>query len=234
MSNTIEKLSEVYQPYAAIIAYKAVTKEYCNDGYYLEKRDIRNGKMCVGKPLTQKMLATLIRNVQTSTAQLDYGMYGVMPKNILYCDTRIDHDRLVWYHGPEERNVYFAKSLNIPDGKMKVPGLIYVVSNNALSMYAFKGKKPTDKLYRAPFMNTTESVCLGSAKVKKPEERTYENIIAYWEKMFWQSEFSHISGINPINGNLAVLTKELIKTGAPFPTDVLLEIKEKKLKDLLK
>lgn len=234
MSKTIQLLQEVYQPFAAIIAYKANAKNVRDEGYYLEKRTISNGKMGVGKPLTQKMLATLIHSVQTSTSQLDYGMYGAMPDNILYCDTRIDHDRLVWYHGPEERNVFFSKGLNIPDGRMKVPGLIYVVQNNTLSMYAFKGKKPTEKLYRAPFMNTTEGVCLGSAKVKKPEERTFTNVIAYWEKMFWQSEFSHISGSNPIKGNLATLTKQLIKTGEPFPTDVLVEIKGKKLKDLLK
>jgi PRTRC genetic system protein B len=190
--------------------------------------------MGVGTPLTQKMMASLMNNVQASTKQLDMGLYGTMPEGVLYCDTRIDHDRLVWYHGPEERCVYFSEGLNIPSGKMMVPGLIYVVHDKRLSLYAFKGKKPTGKLYRAPFMNTVEDVCLGSAKVKYPEEKTFVNVIAYWEKMFWQSEFSHLSGNNPINGNLAVLTKHLISTGEPFPTDVLIEIKNKKLSDLLK
>lgn len=234
MSNVIKQLSEVYQPFAAIIAYKADKEKYSEDVYYLEKRNIRNGKMGAGKPLTQKMLVTLIHSVQTSTAQLDLGMYGAIPNNILYCDTRIDHDRLVWYHGPEERFAYFSKGLNIPNGKMKVPGLLYVVHGNTLSMYAFKGKKPTGTLYRAPFMNTTTNVCLGNAKVKKPDERTFANVIAYWEKMFWLSEFSHLSGDNPIKGNLAVLTKQLIKTGEEFPVDVLIEINGTKLKDLLK
>lgn len=234
MSNTIKLLSEVYQPFAAIIAYKTDAEKYSENAYYLEKRNIRNGKMGAGKPLTQKMLATLIHSVQTSTEQLDLGIYGAMPNNILYCDTRIDHDHLVWYHEPEERYVYFSKTLNIPNGKMKVPGLLYVVKSNTLSMYAFKGKKPTGTLYFAPFMNTNVNVCLGSAKVEKPDERTFANVIAYWEKMFWQSEFSHLSGNNPIKGNLAVLTKQLIKTGDTFPTDVLIEIKGTKLKDLLK
>lgn len=234
MSKVLKYLSDVYQPYAAIIAYKADSESYSDVGYYLEKRDIRNGKMGAGKPLTQKMLASLIHSIQTSTAQLDMGLYGEMPNNVLYVDTRIDRDRFVWYHGPEERNVYFTESLNIPNGVMKVPGLIYVVEGNRLSMYAFKGKKPSDKLYHSPFMNTSESVCLGNAKVKMPEERTFENVMEYWERMFWNSEFSHLTGENPITGNLAVLTKHLIETGEPFPTDVLTEVKGKKLKDLLK
>ena len=97
-----------------------------------------------------------------------------------------------------------------------------------MRLYAFKGKRPTDKLYQPPFMNKgSNSGCLGNAKVKKPEDRTFDNIIAYWEKMYWNSEFSHILGGNPIKGNLAVLTKELIETGKPFPTDVLVPLKLK-------
>lgn len=83
-------------------------------------------------------------------------------------------------------------------------------------------------------MNTAEnSVCLGNAKVEKPEERTFENVIAYWEKMYWNSEFSHILGDNPVKGNLAVLTKELIETGKDFPTDVLVPVNVK-LSNLLR
>ena len=234
MSKTIKRITEVYEPFAAIVAYMTGDTDSSERGYYLEKRNIRNGKMGVGKPLTHKMLASIIKTVQTTSSQLDLGMYGRVPSNVLYCDTRIDHDKLVWYHGPEERNVFFSKSLNIPNGKMKVPGLVYVVANGKMRLYAFKGKHPADKLYHAPFMNTAEnSVCLGNAKVEKPEERTFENVIAYWEKMYWNSEFSHILGDNPVKGNLAVLTKELIETGKDFPSDVLVPVNVK-LSNLLR
>lgn len=231
MSKIIKTITDVYQPFAAIIAYK--TGEEYNKDYYLEKRDITNGVMGAGKPLTENMVSVLVKNVTAANPQLDKSLYGAVPENVLYCDTRMEKDKLVWYHGPEERFVYFIKSLNIPNGKMKVPGLLYVVQDNSLSLYAFKGKKPKEVLYRAPFMNTTEHVCLGSAKVQKPTERTFSNVIAYWEKMFWQSEFSHLSGQNPINGNLALLTKRLIETGEPFPEDVLKPV-SKKLKEILK
>lgn len=233
MSKTIKRITEVYQPFAAIIAYMTGEKDDSNRGYYLERRTIRNGKMGVGKPLTHKMLASIIKTVQTTSSQLDLGMYGRVPSNVLYSDTRIDHDKLVWYHGPEERNVFFSEKLNIPSGKMKVPGLVYVVDKGRMRLYAFKGKRPSDKLYHAPFMNTGDTVCLGNAKVEKPEDRTFENIIAYWEKMYWNSEFSHILGDNPVKGNLAVLTKKLIETGSEFPTDKLVPVKVK-LNDLLR
>lgn len=231
MSKIIKTITDLYQPYAAIIAYR--TDEEHGSDYYLEKRDIKNGVMGAGQPLTEDLMASLIKNVATTNPQLDKSMFGAVPDNVLYCDTRMEKDKLVWYHGPEERNVFFIKELNIPNGRMKVPGILYVVDKGSLSIYAFKGKKPKNELYRAPFMNTTENVCLGSAKVTKPTERTFANVMAYWEKMFWLSEFSHLSGQNPIKGNLALLTKRLIETGEPFPTDVLKPV-SKKLKEILK
>ena len=83
-------------------------------------------------------------------------------------------------------------------------------------------------------MNTTpEYVCLGNSKVAFPQERTFSNVIDYWETMFWQSEFSHILGENPCLGNLATITKECIMDGKPFPQDML-KPTSKKLTDLLR
>ena len=81
--------------------------------------------------------------------------------------------------------------------------------------------------------NVNNSVCLGSAKVRKPKDDTFEAWIEYWEQMFWKSEFSHILGSNPINGNLAVITKKCIKEGCPFPMELLIRNKTT-LSNLLK
>ena len=230
MSKIINHVEDVYKPFVAIVGYKT---DDSDTGYYLEKHVITNGKMEAGKPLTEEMLSELISAVAKDNVQIDKSLYGRMPENVLYCDTRMQRDTLIWYHGPERRCVFFTKELEIPNGQMMVPGLVYIVKNGTLSIYAFKGNKPNGELYRAPFMNTVEKVCLGSAKVEKPKERTYEKFIAYWEKMFWMSEFSHLSGANPINGNLATLTKRLIETGEPFPEDVLKPI-GKRINDVLK
>ena len=148
--------------------------------------------------------------------------------------TRVGNEKLVWYRKPEVRKLFFTKSLEIPDGDMRVPGLVYVASGKQLRVLAFKGSKPKSVLYLAPFMNTDAShVCLGNSKVKTPDERTFTNVINYWETMFWQSEFSHILGENPCLGNLATITKDCILNGKPFPDNMLKQAKCK-LQDLLR
>lgn len=220
-----------YEPKMAIILYKA--QDEVEQSLYLEKRTISKGKMKAGSPLTQRCIDSIMSSLAKFNDDVDFGLHGKLPKNLLYCDTRAGSFKLVWYNKPEKRTVYFNTQLGIPDGEMNVPGLLYVVENENLAMYAFKGNKPKRKLYRAPFMNVDIShVCLGNATVAKPSKNTYENIISYWENLFWKSEFSHILGDNPVKGNLSSITKECIKTGCEFPTEELIPIK-KTLSDFL-
>lgn len=227
-------MNDEYIPKMAIIVYQQKNDSNSDTSIYLERRSIRNGKFGAGAPLTHKCIGSIMSNLTKLNDDLDYGIHGTIPDNLLYNDTRAGRIKLIWYRKPEKRKVYFKKGLGIPDGDMQVPGLLYVVNNDKLALYAFKGNKPKSKLYRAPFMNVnSEYVCLGSAKVTKPKNCTYNEIIEYWEKMFWNSEFSHILGPNPINGNLATITKQNIISGDPFPIEVLLPIKEK-LSDFLR
>ena len=53
----------------------------------------------------------------------------------------------------------------------------------------------------------------------------------YWEHLFWESEFVHILGSNPIKADLTQITRVCIESQAPFPEDVLIESKIK-LKNL--
>lgn len=67
-----------------------------------------------------------------------------------------------------------------------------MAGGSSLSIYAYKDKKLTEKteLYAAPFFNVTgANVCLGSAKIDKPRDLTYKNLLEYWEKKFWLTEF---------------------------------------------
>lgn len=235
MSKITELLNQVYKPMCAIIAYEAEGKYSNTSTYYLEQHKInKDGSLGAGKPLLQRTIVNIFNAVSQSNKQLDSSLYGVVPENVLYCDTRIGNEKIVWYRKPEDRILFFSEGLGIENGKMGVPGLIYCVKGKNLSVYAFKGSKPKNMLYRAPFMNTSESgVCLGNSKVTFPEERTFENVMKYWEIMFWQSEFSHILGDNPCLGNLATITKECIASGSAFPQDMLKPSKLK-LQDLLK
>ena len=130
--------------------------------------------------------------------------------------------------------MYFVGSLGIPEGEIVMPGVLYEANDNTLKVYCFKGKVPKDTLWQAPFFNVNNhAVCLGTAKAKRPKSLTYIEAMEYWETMFWNSEFSHLYGGNPINGNLALITKSCIQNGDPFPTSVLIKSKTK-LKDLLR
>ncbi len=210
-------------PFASIIAYES-EGNIC----YLETRKIdRNGKMGAGKPLTETFLAKLVNVLATNTKEIDTSIHGVIPPNVLYCDTRIGKERLVWYRRREKRFLFFSESTGMPNGMVDIPPMLYCAERGkGLSVHCFKGNKPKGKLYLAPFYNTNdEYVCLGSAKKTYPDERTFENIMKYWEDMYWKSEFVHILGNNPVNGNLSVITKECITNGTPFPEELLVESK---------
>lgn len=200
--------------------------------YYLERRDIIDGKMSAAVPLTEECMTDIADSFSAERKDI---IYGAIPENMLYADCRRGHIKYIWYRGPEKRKAYFKDSLNIPNGEMYVPGLIYHVEDNKLSMYAFKGRKPKDKLFKAPFFNvySNNSICLGSARVKKPTTLTYESVILYWEDMFWKSEFSGLLGDSTAKNNLVTLTKRLISTGEKFPESELKPINTT-LKSLLK
>ena len=97
--------------------------------------------------------------------------------------------------------MFFKESLKVENAEYNLPGIIYETQGNGLNVYAYKDKEPTEKteLYAAPFFNVTgANVCLGSAKIEKPKDLTYANLLEYWEKKFWLTEFSHLgSGGNP-------------------------------------
>lgn len=213
----------------AIIVYSSA-----NSAPYLERRDIKDGKMGAGKPLTKKCVTEIFRAIVEDSEDLSEGYHGIIPRNLLYADTTTGRTRLIWYNPPMKRKMYFVGSLGIPEGEIVMPGIVYEANDNTLKVYCFKGKMPKDSLCHAPFFNVNNhAVCLGTAKAKRPKSLTYIEAMEYWETMFWDSEFSHIYGGNPINGNLAMITKSCIQNGDPFPTSVLIKSKTK-LKDLLR
>ena len=80
---------------------------------------------------------------------------------------------------------------------------------------------------------TGASVCLGSAKIEKPKYLTYTNLLEYWEKKFWLTEFSHLGGAgNPTRSNLVLVTKAA--KDKPFDPNELKPLNNMKLQDILK
>ena len=224
MGNLSNVLNDRLEATDALLFYKSTLTD---KGMYVEHRKIKDGAMGAGHPLEVNVIANLLKTVDKYAHETTnmVSLHGEIPENLLYASTSIDSYRLVWYRKPEKRYLYFTEDLGIPNGEVLVPGLVYVTDGSGLSLYAFKGNKPKKLLYKAPFFNTDNSVCLGSGKLKKPKDQTYRNWMAFWEEMFWKTEFSHLLGGNPVKGNLSIILKDCIEHHKPFPMASLIRIR---------
>ena len=216
MNELTNKLQQLMVPKAALIAYEYRENRYGNGMHYLELHPINDrGRMEAAMPVTYEFMDSLMES---------------------YTDDRrnVPHERYIWYNPPGKRKMFFAGSLNIPDGTFHVPGVIYKVSGDRLDIFSYKGEKPAENspLFLAPFFNVTgSSACLGNAVLPPPEDMTFSKLLEYWEKRFWLSEFSHLGGSrNPTGSNLVSVTEKA--RANPFDENELKPM-NKQLKDLL-
>lgn len=212
MNDRTEFISSEYKPFLAITAFRA--EGY---GFYLESHDIgADGRVMAGKPLMQETIQGIV-DVFFDERKNTQNISGMIPASLLFFNLLPGgHYNAVWYRPAEERVLHFSQGLKIPTGKAWVPAMLYVVDKNQLTVFALKSNaRPTEKtkLYMAPFHNVSEdgSVCLGSAKVKKPKQLTYDSMMKYWEDLFWLSEFSHVNGDNRTKSDLSAVWKKLLK-----------------------
>lgn len=212
MSYTTHEILELskdssFTPFMAMVAYKNH-----RDQVYIESHNInKKGQMLSGVPLSKACITELAGSFSEEQSVTPH---GILPANMLYFDSRTGYRKYIWYNPPRRQMMFFHKKLNIANGQYHIPGIVYVAKGDSLDLYAFMGKKPKDKLYKAPFFNTTNgSVCLGNAKIEYPENPTFQDLINYWEKKFWLTEFTHLGGsMNPTKGNLIQVTKDSIKS----------------------
>lgn len=231
MNKLTEELKSLMRPRAALIAYKGENTR--DSDYFLELREINEaGVMGEAIPVTYDFMNELTANYSESHNGIPT---GVIPGNLLYVDTRKGSEKYIWFNPPGKRMMYFVPKLNIENDEYHVPGIVYIAKEGSLSVYAYKDKKLSEEseLYAAPFFNTsTNGVCLGVAKLKKPTNPTYNELLEYWEKKFWLTEFSHLGGNgNPTKSNLVLVTKAA--KNEKFNLKELIPI-NKKLKDILK
>lgn len=223
--NLTKTLQKKYNPEVAVIVYRS------NDNdYYLESHKFENTKgrntLTAGVPLTEDTISSIVEYFKDKEGRESI-LKGETPPTLLFTHWSAERRVLAWYNPPMERHMSFTKSLAIPNGKASQPGLVYVIENGSLNLYAYstEGRPQTNNtLFCAPYHNVSASgsVCLGSARVNKPKEKSFTAIINYYETLFWASEFSHLAGSqNPINGNLNTFWKLNIKQKRPFDISVL-------------
>ena len=218
-------------PVAALIAYQS-ENEYGNKEHYLELRNIGdNGMMGAGKPVSTRFIQSLTESFSVKSTSIPH---GEIPKVMWYADTR--EEKYIWHRPPCRKYLYFKKDLNIPNGVFCIPGLVWMVKREHLYLFAYRSKRLSCKtqLYAAPFFNvnaSSGSVCLGNAKLEKPEILNFFNFLKFWEDKFFLSEFSHLSGSNPTRHNLVLVMKNSTNV---FDNEELIPVKKLKFKDLLK
>ncbi|NDV81563.1 PRTRC system protein B [Bacteroides sp. 51] len=231
MNKLTEEIKSLLRPKAALIAYQG--ENTGSSDYFLELRGINDkGVMGEAVPITYDFMNEIAANYSEAHSGVPM---GIIPPNLLYADTRKGSEKYIWSNPPGRRMMYFVSSLGIENAEYHIPGIIYIAQENSLAVYAYKDKTLTDstELYAAPFFNTsTKGVCLGVAKLKKPTNLTYSELLDYWEKKFWLTEFSHLGGGgNPTKSNLVLVTKAA--KDAEFNLDELKPMNQK-LKYILK
>ena len=195
MNSRTEILTQTYKPEMAITVYKSGLSQY-----YLESHQIsEDGRIMAGRPLLQDTIQAMV-DVMFDERKNTQAIGGIIPDNLLsYQLLPGGKYKVVWFRPAEVRVVHFSEALRIPTGKAKVPAMIYCTDGRSMDVYAMKQDarpKENSLLYNAPFFNVNDQgdVCLGSAKVKKPTDKTYSAMMKYWEDLFWLSEFTHVNG----------------------------------------
>lgn len=132
--------------------------------------------------------------------------------------------KLMWYTEPDIQHLYFQIN-GIKDGNYPVPGLIWILDDSQITLYAYREWKGEDTIvHKAPFPNTRPVVCLGSAMESKLQKllkdcRNIDHMIYHCHYAFWNTAFTELtlSTVTPINTLYPTLYKK-----KKFPLDELL------------
>lgn len=236
--DTAKDFGTLYEPKSALVFYESLDK---NATMYVEHFDMdRNGNPIDAHPLTINEARALAKSLQIDEEKDKTFLksIGILPTNILNINPS-QNGSVLWYTKSQERQMYFVKNLEIPNGKAHVPAMLWFANKENLSVFALASdKRPTEKtvLYFAPFFNVYEdgAVCMGTVNINIKNSASVEEFIKAWEDYFFNSYFSHLlDNYNPIIGNCVNLWRKLMETGETFPVEVLKK-NSKTLKNLLR
>jgi len=236
MNNITDNFNDIYVPYKALLIYNCKRENERNinmeeaTSVYVESYDIGlRGNPVNAHPLSLSESIALAELLQSST-EMQNGFLkskGLLPNNLLYVNPD-SNGFAVWYTPPQQRDLFFVKSLGIPCGKGCVPAMVWKATRDKLRVFALKGKsKPTGKteLYHAPYFNTYQdgSVCMGNVNINIDRNTRLEDFMAQWEAYFFGSYFSHmLGGETRTKQNIVHLWKNQTTTMDKFPDDTLI------------
>ena len=236
VNNIAENFGTLYHPKSALVFYETAGTE---TDMYVEHFDMdKNGTPINAHPLTVKEANILAKSLKTDEEKHTAFLKpkGILPTNILHINPS-EKGTVLWYTKAQQRQLYFINSLDIPNGKVQVPPMLWLANKNSLSVFALTNdRRPTENtpLHYAPFFNIYEkgNVCMGTVSIDIKNSASIEEFIQAWEHCFFNSYFSHSLCENVKRKNIVTLWKDLINTDTPFPKEVLKK-NNKTLKHLL-
>lgn len=221
-----DQIGKKYAPRAVLVVYSDCSPGSYNASFYLETRPVKgDGTLGPAKPASRKLLQEIAETILYRDKTIPH---GAVPANLLSADPTFGKERFIWWTPPGKKTLFFSKGTGMPDGKYHMPGCVFLAQGSTLYVFSFKGKKPgkETRLLYGPFYNYYESgrICLGNARMDKPANCTWTDIQAYWEKIFWMSENSHMM-TNPMKKGFNLNTAIKEASESPFDTDKLNETK---------
>jgi PRTRC genetic system protein B len=177
------------------------------DRAYAEIANIIKGKngnvMGEAKPFTLKQLETLKEFRDRSKKGISANF---IPENLLSTEP------LIWYIPAGPHNLCYIPELNIPDGEVNLPALVFKYYQYQLSIYGMKDEgrpTPDTELYIIPFLNTyiNGSICMGTGTVRS-QSKVYSKMMEKVQRAFFETPFSHES-MNFEGHNLYTFWKDL-------------------------
>jgi PRTRC genetic system protein B len=238
MNNITALFEDLYLPEKALIVYRSLNPE--TPQVYVESYDMDTNGCPVNAHPLDIAESVLLAQALDSSEELKRDFLtpkGLLPEKVLYINPAFN-GYAIWYTPPQAVNLFFADNLSIPNGKAKVPAMLWKADKNKLYLYALKtAKKPNEKtpLYHAPFFNIREedNVCMGTVDIAIDCKCCLEDFIRQWESYFFDSYFSHLIAINPVSCNIVQLWQQQVGSDRDFPNEVLKK-HSKTIKDLIR
>jgi PRTRC genetic system protein B len=185
---------------------------------YIELGEVVSNNNTVWKPIeNSKFYLQLKRNILNNIKINEH--IKISTSNTLYFNE--DLKKLIFYLNPGKRLLIFTfikKPILIP-----LPGLLFIVNNNTIKVFAFKKKGRPNKntiFYNAPLPNGS---CMGNVKISFDYNNTIQQLIDLVIHYYFNSKFTNenlFQAIKNFNDNEIEIYTDLSKLDK-FPNKLL-------------
>lgn len=185
--------------YNGIESYYAEIMKVTSRNFTSKKTGEKGSKdfLTAPKPLSSESIRKFFNLTKTvNDFNPNFFKNRFIDEKFLACEKTVAKKIIVWYEPAMIREVITSDVKDVKTGKYMMPGIIYVVVNNELMVYAFENKsrpKPDEVLYKYPTGNFhSTAVCLGNVEKVHGNNEFIETESRLWQGYYWNSAFTSI------------------------------------------